>query len=152
MSMTICGKTPKNAAGESFHINVWGWRPIHALLAIANEKGPEIFTEDTLNGMTYNDGYGLDQQEDCDKLAEAIAKLLDNVPLIVQSGLGVTNGEVFIRLTEDTRDMAVDQTGRFVGKDTTVPLDELQSPWSCSVEQIREFTKFLRNCGGFEVY
>jgi hypothetical protein len=152
MGMDVVGKSAKNKRGEYFRANVWSWRVIHALLDIADELGPGVFAADTVAGMSNNDGHGLDNQEDCDALADAMDKLLDNPVLIFSCGLTVANDEISIPLTEKNRRMGVKPDGSFLGRDEEAPPEELHSPWSMSFEHVRKFIVFLRNCGGFAVH
>jgi len=62
--------------GIYFRANVWSWRPIHNMICNANDHHELGIPEKTLIHMGFNDGAGLDNQEDCSALANAMESLL----------------------------------------------------------------------------
>ena len=79
MGMDVSGINPSTEVGEYFRANVWSWRPIYALMAIANERHFGLLVdEDTLRLMRYNDGAGLRDQSSCNKMADALQEILVN--------------------------------------------------------------------------
>ena len=62
--------------GVYFRANVWAWRPILDMIYAADERHELGIPEQTLTHMGFNDGAGLDNQADCDALADAMEDLL----------------------------------------------------------------------------
>lgn len=153
MGMDVSGCNPKTEKGEYFRANCWSWRPIHALIAIANEDA-QVIDDKTMGYMATNDGAGLKTQADCDALADAMEKVLANASRIRQNGLVVSDVGVAFKVTKEmvAAKMAVGPDRRFAGTDSGLPLDALHSPWQTSFDHIKQFIEFLRNCGGFQVY
>ena len=63
--------------GVYFRANCWSWRPILDRIYQANDEYDLCINEDTLVYMGENSGAGLDSQEDCDLLAEALENVLE---------------------------------------------------------------------------
>ena len=83
-------------------------------------------------GWDFNDGKGLRTQKQCDKLADALeAYLTDNPPAggIISVDLG----------------LYVDEQGHLTETGT-------RSAHSTDLDHVRQFTLFLRSCGGFRIW
>tara|TARA_R110002020_G_scaffold433259_2_gene643362 strand:- start:21 stop:548 length:528 start_codon:yes stop_codon:yes gene_type:complete len=63
--------------GVYFRANCWSWRPIHDRVYQADREYDLCIDEKTLELMGENSGAGLDNQEDCDRLAEALENVLE---------------------------------------------------------------------------
>lgn len=105
--------------GVYFRANVWSWRPILDLIYQANDQSNLGISEETLNKMGYNEGAGLQTQQQCDNLADAMESLLEQE-------------------TSDT-----------LSWDSGVP--GFEDAYKVNKDHVLKFTKFLRECGGFEV-
>jgi hypothetical protein len=151
----------EKSPGNYFHSNWWGWRPIHMLCEVVNDK------YNLKMDMSYwgsNEGKGLRTQKQCDRLADALELILnDNFPKdfmeddsnVIQVAMGswdVTGtGEVFFgeedelngQYEKDTILWAPVLTKKGVLAETT---------YSCSLEDIKEWINFLRECGGFKIW
>lgn len=153
MGMDVHGKNPTTKEGEYFRANCWSWRPIHLLINIANaEHGNTIISEETMQKMGYNDGAGLNNQKECDYLASAMEEILNDPKLIEKHGLiyvSPREGEAFFTFPLEPS-MAVNKEGRFA--EPSDDHENLFSPWRTCVSHVHEFVKFLRDCGGFEVW
>ncbi len=135
MGMDVSGRKPKNKDGEYFRANIWSWRPIH-------ERCEEVNSLYNLgldmNGWSFNDGNGFTTQEECDKLADAIeSRGVEDL---------VWDGGMYVH----------PETGTFL-KSTKVRTyceedRKRLSAWKTSAPHLAEFVKFLRNCGGFEIW
>jgi hypothetical protein len=152
MGMDVCGKGNPDAY---FRANCWSWRPIHALCET-------VIYENDLNLNTEywgsNDGRGLETQEDCNKLANALEAHLKNTELTEE------NDKIFLCLgswsTADGRFLHEEEelnetypigtvlSGAVVMKDGTIAY----STHSTSLDHIKEFISFLRTCEGFEIW
>ena len=127
MGMDVVGKNPSTPEGEYFRANVWSWRPIHALC--------EIVTQTLYPEWSYNDGKGLTSQEECDRLAARLENYLNKNP-----------GEKF----ELESPIRVGPGGRLLPKGTPVTIG--RSAYATDEEHVRSFIRFLRSCGGFEIW
>jgi hypothetical protein len=152
MGMDVCGKGNPDAY---FRANCWSWRPIHALCET-------VIDSNSLNFNTQywgsNDGRGLETQEDCNKLADALEAHLKNTELTEE------NDRIFLCLgswsTADGRFLYEEEelnktypigtvlSGAVVMKDGTIAY----STHSASLDHIKEFISFLRTCEGFEIW
>jgi len=158
MGMDVIGRKPKTEKGAYFRANVWSWRPIHALIGIANlRNGNRLVSRETMMLMCSNDGAGLTDQKSCNALANALERLLARPCFITEHGLEILeeDGECVIRFPKNGSPMMCDKGGRFwrpedvkAGK---VRHEDLRSPYETSFDHMREFIVFLRGCGGFEV-
>jgi len=152
MGMDVCGKGNPDAY---FRANCWSWRPIHALCETVIHK-------DNLNLNTEywgsNDGRGLETQEDCNTLADALEAHLKNTELTEENdkiflclGSWCTADGVFLYEEEElnkTYPIGTVLSGAVVMKDGTMAY----STHSTSLNHIREFISFLRTCEGFEIW
>ena len=157
MGMDVYGLSPKGgddqSPGRYFRANVWGWRPIHILINIINDK--ENLGIDT-SRFGYNEGDGIKDQATCDILADHLEKLIFFHPYLKDD-----DDRMYIAL-----DSWMDESGELIDA------DELQNPpergtimftgivsggrliypsYSVSKRLIVNFIEFLRNCGGFEI-
>ncbi len=152
MGMDVMGKGNTDAY---FRASCWSWRPIHALCET-------VIDSNSLNFNTQywgsNDGRGLETQEDCNKLADALEAHLKN------TGLTEENDRIFLCLgswsTSDGRFLYEEEelnetypigtvlSGPVVMKDGTLAY----STHSTSLDHIKEFINFLRTCKGFEIW
>jgi len=156
MGMDVSGKAPSCEKGKYFGANVWSWRPIHAIIGIVNEQHEgELVDDETLGFMGSNDGAGLDDQESCDKLADAIEEFINDEVGIKATGLECVEGEEFgdklIRFPLKPGGMIVNAKGQFLKEGECIN-DDCRSPYGTYRSHIEEFITFLRHCGGFEVW
>jgi hypothetical protein len=143
--------------GSYFRASWWSWRPIVMLVDhVAHQEGLEI---DTVS-WSYNDGAGLESQEDCDALADALQRLLDannnlteeddRIYLVMGSWCNL-NGQ-FVSESElenvDLPPVGSIMYSSFITADGTV----LQSSHSTSRKHLQQFINFLRECGGFQIF
>lgn len=126
MGMDVNGRS-----GNYFRANVWSWRPIHQLCAELNERHNLGLD---LAGWGFNNGAGLRNQKDCDKLADAI--------------------EAEVTKPDAPKEYSVN-CGMWVNANGTFadgPGTGTRSAHHTDLEHILEFVKFLRECGGsFEI-
>jgi len=157
MGMDVSGIAPSSEAGEYFRANCWSWRPIHALIWIANARHANtIVSEEAMKAMHYNDGAGLQDQASCDNLAAALEEILEDpvnslapYPDIIYAN--PREVEAFFTFPLDEDGSGVDETGRFVSA-KEVPVETLRNPYSTHISHVREFISFLRDSGGFSVW
>ena len=144
--------------GDYFRSNWWGWRPIVMLCEFANDDYELGF--DLINWGS-NDGAGLDNQEDCNKLADALEEIITT-----QTDLEEDVDTIYLNLGS-----WVSMDGKFLGDEVNNPLNEqypygtilygsvvmdngtiAQPSHSAPLKHVKKFISFLRECGGFEIW
>lgn len=125
MGMDVYGKNPSSPEGEYFRANIWSWRPIHQLC--------ELVLKRQLPEWSFNDGKGFKSQKECNKLADALERYLRKFP---KEKIAI---ESHIRVSKDGTFLKPGSTGG-------------ESAYSTDREHVEEFIKFLRACGGFEIW
>jgi hypothetical protein len=134
MGMDIFGKSDGEAY---FRASVWQWRPLHCLMAEANQRFKLGISEKLLSGMAFNSGVGLKTARHCERLADALDKLLSEYGENITIDMDPTGAEGAMM------EMLSSAGWNLAGN---------QPAYSVSQEQVREFISFLRMCGGFEVW
>jgi hypothetical protein len=144
--------------GDYFRSNWWGWRPIVMLCEFANYDKELGFD---LEYWGSNDGAGLDNQEDCNKLAAALEELIST-----QTELEEDIDTIYLNLGSWTS-----MDGKFLGEEINQQLNEqypngtilygsvimddgsiVQPSHSAPLRHVKNFISFLRECGGFEIW
>lgn len=145
--------------GVYFRSNWWGWRPIHAIADMAIRLMNLPF-DTSLWGE--NSGGGLQTQEECDQLADAI----DAFMTLNHANMYDDEDRFYLCLGSWT-----DSSGRFIDKDVQDELNaqhllgtilyrgvvasngQLVFPsHSAPLYHVTNFVTFLRKCGGFEIW
>lgn len=157
MGMDVYGNSPITDDGEYFRANLWSWRPIHLLC----DKVIDLYNlKISTDGWEFNDGKGLEDQEDCNILANAMENYLE-----FRTGLESDDDVIYLNLG-----MWSSTDGSFIDGDVCNKINEMHRigtvleagvvledgryvvPSHCtSVGHIKHFIKFLRNCGGFSI-
>ena len=138
MGMDLNGLNPKAEIGEDFSANVWGWHCIHCL----SDKAMEVYgLPYGTDGWQHNDGKGLKNQEECDKLADAIEGYFTDNPLD-DDILEVESDQIWV-----TRDGIIQ-----IAEEGKVRPKSARTPYYIKKEKIDKWVEFLRNCGGFEIW
>lgn len=167
MGVDVFGNDPIHKDGGHFCNNWWWWRP---LAVYCCEVAPQL-TKDHCRWFE-NSGYGLDP-EDSNLLADALQSEIDSgrcakhaetykqlreasptQPCKRCAGTGV-QGDALTAHTSSphTSELHVSQTEAHKcdvcdGSGRVLPLE---AAYDFSVENVAEFVKFLRACGGFEI-
>jgi len=145
--------------GDYFRANWWSWRPIVMLIDMVNEQ------KDLGIDMNYygsNDGAGLEDQDSCNDLADALQEIIDGNPnlaeeddrihLVMGSWVDLEGRFVSSEKLEAFEDQLPEpgtiMYSSFIGPDGTI----LQSAHSTSRWHLEKFIAFLRECGGFEIW
>jgi len=145
--------------GYYFRANWWSWRPIHLIADLAIKVADLPLST---KGWGSNDGDGLKTQLDCDLLADA----MDMFIILNKKEMSEDNDRIYICMGAWVR-----QDGTFINADLEEQLSEEHplgtvmysgvvdstgtlafSAHSVSLDYIKEFITFLRNCGGFEIH
>ena len=136
MGMDVFGRNPSEPCGQYFRASIWMWPPIHEQMAL---RCSDLFSDELLRAMAWNEGAGPDDQETCSIMAERFAQALTTH----QDGFAVESNEV--RVTEN---------GHLVNKENLAqdPTLKTSSPFRASRGLVMDWIQFLRHCGGFEVW
>ena len=146
--------------GEYFHSNWWGWRPIHMLCDIVSSKYK--LRINTI-GWGENSGYGLRNPKKCEELADAIEKHLaetltdqlkeEDDRIYLCMGCWCTDDGKFLPSEIDDKLQEQYPFGTILFNGIVLEDGMIVYPsHSTSLHRIKEWTAFLRNCGGFEIY
>lgn len=145
--------------GYYFRSNWWGWRPI----VIFTETACALSNIDVdLEDWHTNSGEGPETQEQCNEIADAIESLIsqngcpikeDDDILYLVTGCWCTNEGKFVDKAVEEKLNKEYPFGSVLTQGVITESGELvRSAHGCSLERIKEFIQFLRNCGGFQVY
>ncbi len=159
MGFDLIGKKPSSEQGKYFRNNVWRWHP---LANYCIDVAPEITANCEL--WHTNDGDGLEQrdalaladhlQDEVDRgrckifadQYEATRQALPKVPCWLCEGTGR-------RKPVPERGAGDEITGlRCNGCGGSGSTEDWASNYPFSVDNVREFITFLRDCGGFEIW
>lgn len=146
----------ENNPGDYFRSNWWGWRPIVMLSEMVNEFR-DLGLDLSLWGS--NDGAGLDTQEECNKLADALEEIgkeffevedVEELQLCMGSWTTLDGKFIPSDKTEELNEQWYGQllTSPLVMDDGTI----VQSSHSVNKPHLQRFIAFLRECGGFEIW
>lgn len=149
MGMDVYGKKPASETGRYFRNNIWWWHPLaDYCLAIA----PELALK--CDAWHTNDGDGLDA-EDAASLAKRIEEEIEN-----------GNCEKYMRARQDYIDKLPEVDCAFCegGKkksDKKKPCSwckgtgrqkDSQACYFFDIDNVRQFARFLKDSGGFEIH
>lgn len=155
MGMDVIGRKPSSKEAEYFRNNVWWWRPLwdYCLQTVPDP------TEKVGSAGHYNDGAGLNE-EDSLRLAKALRAEID-------FGRTKKYEEEYNQMLKDLPDEVCSTCGgtgfRKVPPETGAGAHSCnvcnkkgrKRPWSTwysfSEENVKEFVKFLEECGGFKI-
>ena len=151
-------KWHKENPGDYFRSNWWGWRPIVMLIEFANDDYELGFD---LEDWGSNDGAGLDNQEDCNILANTLEGMITT-----QTDLEDDIDTIYLNLG-----MWVDMNGKFIESNKEEQLNTeyphgsvmysgvimedgtlVYPSHSAPLSHVKNFISFLRECGGFEIW
>jgi hypothetical protein len=150
MGMDVMGIKNEEAY---FRASVWSWRPIQVILDFINEKH-ELGID--MSSFGYNDGGGIKDPRVCEIIADILegdyiaALKSDDVDRIyLNLGSWSTAGGYSIK----KEDYPEGEFPLFSINGYVTPKGNLvYSTHSIEREHLLEFCKFLRNCGGFEIW
>jgi hypothetical protein len=144
--------------GYYFRANVWSWRPINKIINLLNAKHDlDLDTE----GFGSNSGNGLKTQQECDLLANVMEdyiednqSLNDSQTMYVNLGMWVADDNTFTIKEHQENKLNRDYpVGSILYSSVITDEGNLVRPaWGTNVEHFKEFVRFLRNCGGFEIW
>ena len=151
--------------GVYFRASCWSWRPIHMAIIAVNGLFKLNIDADTLDGIGYNSGHGIKDQETCTKLAEYLEDMMEDMKekdikqFAFNMGSWTARDGSFLELTEEEKDILNTQyknneliTDLPVKLGTRKETKTIYPMHTTDVEHVEEFIQFLRHCGGFEVW
>lgn len=130
MGVDIYGRDAKSEDGEYFQHCWWSWRPI---LDAMWRTG--LISEELYGQMGWNDGYGIETQEECDEMADYLefwVKDLEDQDIIRIGDFAIES---------EKEEIQANVAEMCKGEDI----------YGVTVSDLRGWITFLRNCGGFEV-
>jgi hypothetical protein len=155
MGMTVVGLSPLSEQGKFFYHGVWHWHP---LWEYCEHVAPDLIPADNLGYS--NDGWGLNERD-------ALA-LADRLNKALASGETQIYEEGYKILLETLPPESCEFCG---GTEHRAPLPDhgpgllhcshcggtgtvanFKTNFSFTVENVRQFAAFLRDCGGFQIY
>ncbi|MBB4730513.1 hypothetical protein [Xanthomonas arboricola] len=154
MGMDVYGKAPVSEKGEYFRNNIWWWHP---LWRYCEHLAPDLIPENNLGHS--NDGWGLNRRKSqalADRLAAALDSgeteqhaqaykaYLDSLP---PEPCRICGGTGHRAPPPETGPGSLSCNG--CNGQGSVPNFSTHYPFS--VENVREFEAFLRDCGGFRI-
>jgi hypothetical protein len=150
MGMDLNGKKPKNKTGEYFRNNCWWWRPLWDYCCIVSEEARSV-----KYGYS-NDGDGLNSVRSR-KLAATLLGQIENGAVKRyekerQARLNALPDEEckFCHGTGKRTDMVVvNGCNACLGTGKVRPFEDM---YGFSEENVKDFARFLQNCGGFEIW
>ena len=151
--------------GVYFRANVWSWRPIHMAIIAVNDLFNLVVDEDTLDGMQYNSGHGIKDQDTCNKVADYLEDMMKYMKdkNVKQFGFNMGSWTArdgsLLELTKDEQEM-LDIQYKYDELITDLPVqlgtrkqtEKIYPSHTTEVKHVEEFVQFLRHCGGFEVW
>jgi hypothetical protein len=154
----VSNKWEKENPGDYFRSNWWGWRPI---VMLCEHASYESELDIDFSNWGSNDGAGLDNQEECDKLADALQDIIR-----ISTELEEPNDTIYLNLGSWT-----DMGGSFLDAQAEQQLNEqyqlgevlygsvvredgsiVRPSHSANLTHVQNFINFLRECGGFEIW
>ena len=148
-----------NNPGYYFRSNWWGWRPIVMLSEIAAQNSD---LEIDFKYWGANDGKGLENQEECTELANALDELLEadgsfeheTDELYVNMGSWRDGSGMLVE--PELQDQLNDELPYGKVTFTGIMLPDSSKIYypshSCDKAHIDRFIKFLHECGGFKIW
>ena len=168
MGMDVYGQAPKSDLGEYFRANVWFWRPLWNYVC---QVAPDVIDQTIAQAGHYNDGAGLDEHQalalaqrledelGAGKVKLAVKAFNDELDSLSESTCGCCGGTGH-RTDDIGQSMGFDKKFNTYtmkpgwcnacdGKGTRPPLE---ASYGFDELTVRQFTLFLRDSGGFQIF
>lgn len=151
MGMDVIGNNPKNEVGEYFRNNVWYWHPLWNYCCDVDKE-----LCDKVPYAHSNDGDGLSDCEECEKLADKLQHSIDTGYAdfyIAQRDLEIKNSPLeTCQYCEGTGFRQLEgENITCNGCDGKGEMKSISTWYKLDLENIKNFIEFLRNCGGFKI-
>ncbi len=154
MGMDVYGKKPDSPVGEYFRRNVWGWR---RLADYCLEVAPEISGK--CQYWHSNDGGGLNGRD-----SKKLANILDCEVESGDAAAKIGAGQAILDAAPDEPCRVCGGTGKRAEPPNIGPGDmpcngcngtgrvrPFATNYFLDVSDLKEFSEFLKHCGGFEI-
>ena len=151
----------EKSPGDYFRSNWWGWRPILLLCEMAKDK---YRLKMNMSDWGSNDGKGLRTQKQCDRLADALELMLNDI--VYKDFMSDNSNRIYMVTGSwdetDTRKSFSDEVNELnekyeYGTILWAPVETkkgvmVETRYSCSLGHIKNWIDFLRGCGGFKIW
>ena len=151
----------EKSPGDYFRSNWWGWRPILLLCEMAKDK---YRLKMNMSDWGSNDGKGLRTQKQCDRLADALELMLNDI--VYKDFMSDNSNRIYMVTGSwdetDTRKSFSDEVNELnekyeYGTILWAPVVTkkgvmVETIYSCSLEHLKDWLNFLRECGGFKIW
>jgi len=151
MGMDISGIKPVSETGSYFRNNVWWWRPLWHYCCVV---GKDLINEDTADGCSYNGGNGLNA-DDAAKLAVILqTKIADG-----HTKTWKEERDLYLESLPDENCGRCNNNNRGNSKkedckacDGKGTREHFSRNYPFEVDNVDNFSNFLLDSGGFEVW
>jgi hypothetical protein len=146
-----------NNPGKYFRANIWAWRPIHLACTMAVEA---LDMNVDTSSWAYNSGDGLKDQDECNSLAQGLEDMVEQMKEDGLERIGFNmghwsddQGNIKINEKHEKELNKMYSFGQLV-KHAPIEIDGIKYNPShlTEITHFEQFIRFLRNCGGFEIY
>lgn len=158
MGMDVMGRKPKSETGAYFRRNVWGWHPLADLIEnlFPWASPPNTFWHS-------NDGWGLNATQskrlakelsaatEDGRIAFYIKERDDRIASLPKEECPYCNG-TGVRTDEIGVELGMDEKLWCNGCDGKGAVSPWETNYHCDIQDVNEFTAFLKDCGGFHIY
>lgn len=155
MGMDVYGRKPKSEIGEYFRRNVWGWHPLWAYCETMHEEIASKVQEGHSNsgdGLGAQDSIKLGKRLKKDVLSGVAAQYVKER----DEALAALPKEACEYCDEDGNRTWLEDGLQVIKVCNACNGKKLKPPFPTyyflRVEDIKEFSEFLENCGGFNIY
>ena len=145
--------------GFYFQNNWWHWRPLQMLISVFNEAYELHIPEETLKQLGENGGGGVKDKGLCEQLAKCFKEFADDMKLKDKKVVYLNTG--WWHLKDSNEPSIKDEilleilNAKYPGIFFEQPeLDGVlyEPSHATNIDNIEDFTIFLENCNGFEIY
>lgn len=151
-----CYKWKRETPGAYFQNNWWSWRPIQALINIFNQALELGIPDKEILSLGSNDGEGISSPAHCIKLAgcfEEIAQLMAqknyNTLYLATGSWETSDGK---NVTQSVKTLLSDKYEGIFYEPVILDGQQYESMHRCSIDNLKRFAEFLRNCNGFIIH
>jgi len=148
--------------GFYFRNNWWHWRPIQMLINVFNDVNQINIPEDQLKGLGENGGNGVKDKGHCEQLAKSFKEFTalmrnegQNVVYFNTGWWHFKDKELNGGKSIDDQDLIDKLNEKYPGiffEAPTLNGVDYEVSHATNVDNLEEFTLFLENCNGFEIY
>ena len=151
--------------GFYFRNNWWHWRPLQYLIGIYNSRDEIGIPNEEIAALGHNDGIGVSKPEHCLALAEHFDRTIADMKLLkidkIYMSTAMWSRQVVDENGNVTHEYVKDESilkrlnDKYAGVFFDTPeIDGINyyPSHSTVLENLEEFSEFLKNCNGFQVF